>query len=199
MRANANPIAGNWTPFATSAGFGTAQIVSDLVETSTIGGYGDSFYNAISWPATQYFQTTISSLAADAISYVGGLLRSGASNAFTGYELSVISQSGNTLWAIERVDPGPAFTVLNSGTIMSHAPTAGDVVSGSAVGSTITLYFNGVSEGTATDSTYSSGSAGFAVGSNMSNTDAQISAWAGGQSMNSASLTDGSLVNGSLQ
>ncbi len=87
----------------------------------------------------------------------------------TGYEVNYnVSTNSTAYMQIVRWDGAVGnFTVLHSFSGQQFGVTNGDTVTATIVGNVITAYKNGVQQGQATDSTYSSGSPG--MGFNLDN------------------------------
>ena len=172
---DANPIAGNWTQLSAAAGFGTAQIVSHLVEPSTVNTDGTSFYNAVSFPNDQWSSVTISACAAT--SKVGVAVRQNTSGTLTAYRLYWSGALGGSgTWTLQRYLNGSAVS-LDTGTITVNA---GDVLTLAVVGTNLYAYYNGFIFATASNSAIASGAAGFVVFDSSAVANAQISSWSGG-------------------
>ena len=83
----------------------------------------------------------------------------------TGYEISfkATKTSGAYLIIVRWNGPVGDFTYLVNTSGAQYGVTEGDVVKATIVGNVITAYLNGVEVGTATDSTYTSGSPGMGM------------------------------------
>ena len=83
----------------------------------------------------------------------------------TGYEISfkATKTSGAYLIIVRWNGPLGDFTYLVNTSGAQYGVTEGDVVKATIVGNVITAYLNGVQVGTATDSTYTSGSPGMGM------------------------------------
>jgi len=79
-------------------------------------------------------------------------------------------------WYVKRVDATVETTLGSSG---SWTVTTTDTIKFSVVGTTLTVYKNGVSQGTRTDSTYSSGNPGFGMYSGVPS-GSGVDDWEGG-------------------
>jgi hypothetical protein len=90
----------------------------------------------------------------------------------TGYEISfkATKTSGAYLIIVRWNGPVGDFTYLVNTSGAEYGVTEGDVVKATIVGNVITAYLNGVEVGTATDSTYATGSPG--MGMNLETGDA---------------------------
>lgn len=173
-RANANPIGGNWTPLQSA---NKAQIVSNQVESSAAGTQGDSFYNGLTWPNDQWSQCIVGPVVG-ASSYVGADVRMTSTNAFTTYRLAwggAPTGSSGT-WFLQKFVAG-VYTQLGTGALTVNV---GDVLTLCVIGTTLSAYWNGVLLDVVTDSTISSGNAGFLVLGTTSTANANITGWSGG-------------------
>jgi hypothetical protein len=182
QRADANPIGGNWTPLSTTGLWTVAQLISDEVYGTVVVPVGDgiasdSFYNAVTWPNDQWAETTIGSLLN--FGTVGVSLRMATDGSQNEYSFIVQGDGVHQgSWEIQAVNGG-AFTVLASGFLPTTA--AGDIVRGEVQGNVLRMFYNGTLLGEVTDSSISSGAAGFAIEpSSVAVTDVAISSWRGG-------------------
>lgn len=161
------PIGANWTTYA-AAGL---QIASNLVEATTTGRNG-AFWNANAFNADQYSEITIAGTAG-AIAPTVRCSTAGGENGYEAYFSGTFGSAGTMFF--QRSVAGAVTNVSNVAATIS----VGDVVRIQAVGTTITIYKNGVIILTAQDTNLTSGSPGIFTQSNPI-TNAQASLWAGG-------------------
>jgi hypothetical protein len=117
------------------------------------------------WGANQTAQATVYSVNQTASYYQEVELRLRSSviaHSITGYEITFrCLQDANAYMQIVRWNgPLGSFTYLNSFGGAQYGVKTGDIVKATIVGNLITVYKNGVVLGTATDSTYATGSPG---------------------------------------
>ena len=172
-----NPIseAGNWINGGTTGvSWGNVQTTSGFAFGTIVNSY--SRYNdntavvAGTWGPNQTVQAVVQISGTDNSSQEEVELRLNTTitaNSITGYELDFSILAGNPYLDIVRWDgPLNSFCYINSGATCSSPnplPFAihnGDVLTGTNVGGTITIYVNGVAEMTAVDNTYTGGSPG---------------------------------------
>lgn len=130
---------------------GTFNCDGVVAHVTTPNALNQAIVSAISLPNNA--QATIT-LTFKGNNYAGIGIRGGAGSA-TGYYLRVNATT------IELRSRGLGGTVLAT---VTFTVNNGDIISIKAVGTTITGYVNGVQQITATDSTYTTGSAGFGGG-----------------------------------
>ena len=174
QRADANPIGGNWSPLSSG---NTAQIVSDNVRISTVSSPGDSYWNALSWPNDQWSQITLGTIVGTT-SFAGCEVRMDTSGTKSAYRLAwggAATGSGGTLYLQKQVSG--TTTVLQSRSLTANI---GDVFTLCAIGSDISAYWNGFLVLAITDTSLTSGAAGFQESSSAAVADANITAWSGG-------------------
>jgi hypothetical protein len=179
VRASLGP---DWTSSFVGSGHAAAQIVSDLVESTTISDDASSFYNAISWPDDQWAQDVVRAFSADN-SQVGVTLRvaedaSGSYYRFVLYAASGGAGSANQSVYITRSSGGAQTAVL--GEFSTVTPELGDVITASAVEGQLSLFYNGYLVLTVLDSTLASGAPGFTVLPATAVGNAALNGWAGG-------------------
>lgn len=133
----------NWT---TVYGLNALQIYSSTV-CGCSSGDSSSYWNVDSFGGNQYSQCILNTASP---SYNGPTVRAAANQE---YGAEVVS---NLIYGIYKFNG--AFTYLGSGVSVTTA--ANDTWKLEAVGTTITLYQNGVSRKSVTDATFNSGSAG---------------------------------------
>ena len=133
-------LSGNWT-----VGSGAFAVNANAVSTNNNLVVSSAWWNASSFTNDQYAQATVLSLAGDG---GGPAVRLSGTSGYMAY----FNVSG--LYLIDVVTTSILATYA--------APTVGQVVGISAVGTTITAYVNGVAVGHVTSSTYASGAAGLA-------------------------------------
>jgi hypothetical protein len=174
-RADANPIGGNWT---TVTGESDLQIVLDKVEPSTSAiAYNAAYWNAIIWPADQWSEITIDTVADNNTFCFAAVRMSGSDQTYYSAWAQGPLTSGH-LYLVKFVS-GVQTTVWTSNTVVFNSS---DVVGLSVIGSTLTVYLNRVMQFQATDSLISSGKAGMgfyiAFGAVLSNS--LVSKWSAG-------------------
>ena len=154
-RADANPVGGNWV---TCTGSNNARIVSNQLKSSSTGSY--VYYNATT-ANDQYSQCV------QAASVCGPAVRlQGTSR--DGYFYHV-----NSATLYSRVS-GTANSILTTG----DTPSTTAVYKLEVIGSTLTVYKDGISIGSVTNTDFTSGWTGIYIGSNTGKVDD----WAGGDS-----------------
>lgn len=154
-RADANPVGGNWV---TCTGSNNARIVSNQLKSSSTGSY--IYYNATT-ANDQYSQCV------QAASVCGPAVRlQGTSR--DGYFYHV-----NSATLYSRVS-GTANSILTTG----DTPSTTAVYKLEVIGSTLTVYKDGISIGSVTNTDFTSGWTGIYIGSNTGKVDD----WAGGDS-----------------
>jgi hypothetical protein len=136
-RADANPISGDWTPTTNDL---TAQIVSNQVESTTAAGNSSNIRFTRFQPANDQSAslTVVNLTGTDAT--VAVVLRASAGSDQTFYVVGctltndVIFSLKNAIWTLH--------------TYVAGGCANGDVITGDATGSTITLKVNGTVRGT---------------------------------------------------
>lgn len=174
QRANANPIGGNWTPLLAAD---KAQIVSDAVNPSAISTPGDSFWNALSFPNDQWAQVTVGAISGTT-SFVGPAVRMNTSGTQSDYRVNwggAATGAAGTI-ALQKYVSG-TFTSLQSRALTLNV---GDTITLSAIGQDLAVYWNNFLVLATTDSSLTSGAAGFSIYSGVATADAVITAWSGG-------------------
>ena len=157
-RADDTSLGANWTDL-----LGGMRVISNSAHGETNGVYDVSVWSANSWNANQSSQAVVKTGFVDIALYVRA---SGSGAAMTGYHAMAHNSVGMRIY---RVDAGPSYTLLND---IAGTVSAGDTIKFDASGSTLTYYKNAASQGTASDSTYGTGSAGISSGS-----DTSVPAW----------------------
>lgn len=174
---NSNPIGGNWTPLAVSGAFGTAQRISNRFESSsTAAPNSDSYWNAFTWPADQWSQSTV---CVNNGEFTGADSRMSTSGAITAYRMfwtGTLGSSGTN--EIQKEVSGSATTIFsNTGLPLN----VGDTIMNATIGSLIYFYYDGYLIGSVSDSANATGAAGFQIASGPSNvSNAAICGWSGG-------------------
>lgn len=170
-RANANPIGSPWT---TASGEAAMQIVSNSATFVTNTDSG-CYHSTIVWPNDQYSQAKLT-ISGTLGTQQGAVLKvRQAPAARTSYQLEVDHAATNNVF-LDRIVAG-VFTTL-TGFPLTVAWTDGDTWELRALGTTISVYRNGVLVGSATDGNITSGSPGF--GYSSTETSVSIDDWAGG-------------------
>jgi len=164
-RTDANPLNGDWTKVT---GYYDLKIVSNAVIPITDSAWA-GYHRPVSesWPNDQYAQLKIVN---DGMGWRGLFVRVNNDNNM--YALHWDESS----WYVKRVDATVETTLGSSG---SWTVTTTDTIKFSVVGTTLTVYKNGVSQGTRTDSTYSSGNPGFGMYSGVPS-GSGVDDWEGG-------------------
>lgn len=185
LRADANPIGGNWSPFQSSPGYTTAQLLSHAFASSTVAN-SDSFWNALSWANDQWSQITVGVCAAS--STVGIDLRASTSGALNVYRLFWTGSTGSPgTWTIQTVVSG-SYDPRLSGTLTVNV---GDTLTGVVVGTNIMFYWNGLLLGILSDSSVGSGAPGALVNPTTSVSNATITSWSGGNFKDAPTIAAG--------
>ena len=166
-RANENPIAGNWSSVAPAL-----QLVNNAARAASpsLGANGVAFYNALTWPADQWSEVTISTLPTE---ITGGMGDNGpavriASNAPTYYLAAAFANGSLELY---RAINNNFTRLLVAGTVAT-----GDRVRLEVQGATLRVYRNGVLLGSVVDTQIATGSAGMG----QDGTSGAMDDWAGG-------------------
>lgn len=174
VRANESPLnPAKWTIASGVAGDGD-QIVSNLVEAQSLTAAGVEYYSGITWPANQYASVVVEASAG--VGIVGVFAR-GQAGSISGYAFALTGPTGAAATVSLGRYTGGAVTPLASATTRV---LPGDTVTLIANGSQLIGQVNGVTVLTATDLTYSAGSAGIIVNTNVSLSNAQAGPWVGG-------------------
>lgn len=169
-RADANPVGGNWV---TCTGSNDARIVSNQLKSSSTGSY--VYYNATT-ANDQYSQCV------QAASVCGPAVRlQGTSR--DGYFYHV-----NSATLYSRVS-GTANSILTTG----DTPSTTAVYRLEVIGSTLTVYKDGISIGSVTNTDFTSGWTGIYIGSNTGKVDD----WAGGDSGQAMTADNSTQTNSS--
>lgn len=170
-------IGSNWVASASAL-----QIVSNKAEatvantrTAAYWGGGQTFDN------DQYAEATVAAI--NGTSLGGPVVRAagaGVKNrtAETGYILLIPKTGTSANLIVQRIIDGANATSIL--TVASITPAVNDVFRISAVGTTITVFQNGVSKGSVVDANLTTGFPGLFCLGTAAVTDCQFSAWAGG-------------------
>ena len=154
--SNGLAIGLDWKNVRTTPGFAFGT------ETGTTE-YDDSIASlAGAWGSNQTVQATVRVVASDSASFEEvelHLHRSIAAHSATGYEINFSVKPGNRYVQIVRWNGAYNNWTELKGTSAYYAKD-GDVVKATIVGTTITVYINGTSVLSVSDSTYSNGSPG---------------------------------------
>ena len=184
---NANPIAGNWTPLATSAGYAAAQRSSNTIIGSTAGDICDSYDNSTVWGADQWASVMVKR-PASTTSQVGISLRQNTSGAATAYRFYWTYSSGSGgvgTWFIDKLVAGVTTNLATGALTVSD----NDVLMAAVVGTNLMFFYNGLQFVAVTDTSISSGAAGFALMPVTSTANAVLQNWQGGSFRNPANGT----------
>ena len=161
-RANENPIAGNWSSVAANL-----QLLDNAAQAASpnLGVNGVAFYNALTWPADQWSEVTISRVSTPGDNGPAVRIASGAPT----YYYAPVFASGSL--EIYR-------SINHSWTQLLVAGTAavGDRVRLEVQGTTLRVYRNGVLLGSVQDTQIATGSAGMG----QDGTSGAMDDWAGG-------------------
>jgi len=167
-RADENPIAGNWTSVAAA----NLQLLNNVVRAASpsLGMNGVAFYHALTWPADQWSEVTISALPTE---MAGGMGDNGpavriASNAPTYYLAAAFANGSLELY---RAINNNFTQLLVAGTVAT-----GDRVRLEVQGATLRVYRNGVLLGSVQDTQIATGSAGLG----QDGASGTMDDWAGG-------------------
>lgn len=153
--AGFGPLSASWT---VTTGMGTPQVqqTADVVEVSSVGADAAAYWNADAFNNDQYAQIKVVT-AAGTDRFVGCAVRT-ASGAQTFYQGGVFGALGGSVTTrIRKTVAGVNTTLGATGTATVNT---GDTIKLEVSGTTITLYLNGVSVLSRTDSSIASGSAG---------------------------------------
>jgi hypothetical protein len=159
----AGDVGANWTP--QTGGF-QVNAASEC-EGTAAGAYNQSFWNADAFANNQYSQGV----------YLGGgffgvaVRASGTAGSRNGY-YCLLNQAGNS--RVSKVVAGTITDLIAPGSLPD--PATNDLVKITAVGTTIAVYYNGILQGTTTDSSLTTGSAGLMFYDN----NARLDTWEGG-------------------
>jgi chitobiase/beta-hexosaminidase-like protein len=198
-----NPLSngGLFTTVADTNFTGSLQVVAGNLCEAAPGQTGKaccSFYpippTGGAWPADQYSEITLTKWSV-ASSFAFLLVRQGAAASGTQYE--VLLDFTNQRWTLNAIVSG---TVHNLVAATAQASAQGDVFRLSVVGNVITLFRNGSSVQTFTDTNnyVTAGSPGFGVDPTTTVSDVQIGLWAAGANQATAptfSLNGGAYGN----
>lgn len=171
-RADNLDVGANWTVLTST---NAARIVSNAVRADVLGNDHIEYWNALSWPNNQYVSMTIVAIPSAANHGPGPMVRA-ATAAQTGYMLYCGSSTtaGATLWKAVNT----SWTALGT---RDADFTAGDTVTLEVQGTTLVIKKNGVQVGASyTDSTISSGQAGFIITFPTAQGDSILDNWEGG-------------------
>ena len=189
-RANAGTLGANWTAINSIS---SLQIVSNTAESNTTSAYNGNFYSAITFPNDQWSQCTISSIVSGGTPIALCVVRvQAAAESF--YYLQ-ISGDGTTSCTIGKFAAGTKTDLTSSCTPPHHPLIAGDQLTLTVVGSTLTGYLNGFKILQVADTTYTSGSPGVVQYPGGLVTNITYSGWSGG-SMDCANGVVTSVVPG---
>jgi hypothetical protein len=145
-RADAGTLGANWTQLA-----GTLTIASNRSQ-QTGGFWAVAIWAPDAFPPDQWSEAKVFNNYPG----VGTRLASDGGAAFVGYAVEVNHLSGNV--ALLRWDGG--FSQTNIGNFPGEAGADGDTFRLESIGSTHTVYHNGVAIGFAVDATYATGQVG---------------------------------------
>jgi hypothetical protein len=168
----------NWTDQ-----FGGITIpVTNTIKGTTAGDYNLALWNADVFSNDQYSQAKYLGGAFAGV----GVRHSGSAGSRNAYYL-LCNQAGAT--RLTKVVAGTLTDLIAPGSVPD--PATNDIIKISVVGTLITVYINGVSQGSANDSSLTSGSAGVL----FYDTNAELDDWEGGNAGGGAVLT-GTAIGG---
>lgn len=170
--ANANPIAGNWSPRVAGD---TAQRLSNVINASAVATPADSYWNALTWNADQWSQITINNETNG--SFLGPAVRISTGGVATAYRLIV--EGGTGSGASLAVQSQVTGTSTNLATL-PFTISVGDTIMAVVIGTNLLVYWNGYLIYNASTSSIASGAAGFELQGTTLVTNSGISAWSGG-------------------
>lgn len=157
VRAGTNPLdspmsdgVSTWDSDGVGATGGVQSLFSTVFAIG--GGLGMGRVATPTFPADQFSEISIANFSAP----VGAMVRIQSPSDSAGY-IGLVNDT-TTLKIFKRTDGG-SFTQLGANITVSTM-IVGDLVRLSAVGTTLTIYVNGVSAATRTDSTYAAGQPG---------------------------------------
>ncbi len=139
-------LSGSWTVVA-----GTVARVSDRAEGTTGSAYNLAKWNADSFNADQYAEAELSEVSGG-YPQICVRVTATSSSDFDGYCAYLVA--GGATIKLSRVDNG---TGTDLGAAFGDRGIATTIIRVSVTGTTLTLLYDGVSQGTRTDATYSSG------------------------------------------
>jgi hypothetical protein len=177
-RANATPIAGNWTTSPALPAWGTLALVSNQVVPTNAAADGEAYYSGMTWPDDQYSKAKLYVTGTGGLEQGIGLLVRQSTSAVTHYRLVVDhASSGNV--ALGKHVAG-AYTTLATYT---QSWTDGAVWELRVTGTKLQIFLNGTQIGSdVTDISIGSGSAGIVY--SATETSAAIDDWEGGRVTN---------------
>jgi hypothetical protein len=156
-QANENPLSsgGKWTSATTAGSIVPAQLISNTVQTTNVGAGGNhaqAWYTGASFPNNQYAEITASADPASGFISVG--VR-GTSGVDTSYHAAIGGPLNGTTTIYIVLRQAGVQTVLVGPMVVTGA--VGDVYRLAALGSTISVYQNGVLVGSIVDTTLTTG------------------------------------------
>ncbi len=151
-RADSATLGASW---AHATGFGDIKIVANTARATTDSAYSIDLYQTATNTNNQFVQWTVTFSGSGG--YLDGYLRADSSlaNAY----FCLISNGGSPTTAIYKTVTTTTTQLTSNATTW----TTGDVAKCTVSGTTITLFKNGSSVATATDSAVASGSIGLAI------------------------------------
>jgi len=180
QRANENPLSdsGNWTTATTHA----MQVSSDVAIGTSAGATSASAYTGITWPNDQYSEVTAGTGWAEGsgANYIIPIVRIGGTTASPTFYYVYVQNSGGNAYIGKYVSGTNTNLFSVSGLIVAD----GDVFRLTVVGTTLYFYQNDLLVHSLTDSSVSSGNAGFGAEAAVTNSLAPISLWTGGSAVN---------------
>ena len=173
-RANENPLSdgGKWT---TLTAYANMQIVSAVAEGTVTGGVSGTYWSGQVWGADQYSEITIANINSG--SYILLYLRTNPDPGAASYQLNIAN--GVSIILYKNVSSVPTQLLVCSPPTVAN----GDVFRLVASGTLLTVFRNGTSIGSVTDSSVSSGSPGITVLPFGSLGASSLALWNGGSSV----------------
>jgi hypothetical protein len=190
MRADANPIGGNWT---TVTGAQPMRLVSNQAEGTDPNGLNNAaFWNALDWsPFPDQSSTVTVGTLTSGSDHIGPVMRANGSNFY------VCDAAGPT---------GATAAITLLGTTVTTTINSGDTVTGRVIGTAIDCAVNGVFKVTKTDASIASGSPGIYAKTGVSSSRETIPAWSAssiatttGTDDNNGNITGSGISSGSVQ
>jgi hypothetical protein len=170
-RADANPIGGNWTTITSEGALAIGTNVVYAVNENLDGG---AYYTGITWPNDQYSELEVTDSQANGLGTGIGVNVRCSTSARTYYRL-VIDSGGSPNIELKKA---VANTFTSLGTYTATFVN-GQKLKLAVQGTTLTVFYNGVSLGTVTDSAIASGKGGISYSASSHNTTGGDN-WAGG-------------------
>ena len=183
LAADSGFTSGNWTTFTAATGWGAPTFGSGYAEGTTSDVRGTAYYSggSISWPNDQWVSVTLKTNA-NSTSGTSAGVRLNTSGVATGYFATIYGAalgSGSVILYVQKF-VNNVLTQLFVSTSGEWPWAATDVLTISAVGSTISVYQNANLLYTTTDTDIASGAPGFSCYGDGAGSNSAISAFAAG-------------------